>query len=208
MGLLTSGYAAQGANQAREELAHSRAMLKGAYCTLPVDKMELPPVEVGPWAEEHSRHATVVEGSQNASLIRATRLASGEGLSIPQKNKNPLNVKALGGNRKWAGQVGVDKFGHAIFEREEYGVRAGALVLRSYARRHNICTVRALVERFAEGNHEGYEAHLCRKLQVGPTDPVDLIKLMPQVLRAMVRFESGKELPDHFFAPYDVVAKL
>lgn len=198
MGLLTSGYAAQGANQAREELAHSRAMLRGAYCTLPVGKMELPPVELGPWAEEHSRHAISLREDPDSAPTE----------TIPQRNRNPLNVKALGGGRKWAGQVGTDKFGHAIFEREEYGVRAGALVLRSYARRHNICTVRALVERFAKGNHEGYEAYLCRKLQVGPTDPVDLIKLMPQVLRAMVRFESGKELPDHFFAPYDVVAKL
>lgn len=127
--------------------------------------------------------------------------------TLAQKNNNPLNVKGPSKGR-WKGQIGIDKFGHAIFERIEYGVRAGALVLRSYARKHKVSTVEDLVRRFAEGNHDGYIKHLCAKLGVNPQEELDLVKRMPELLRAMVRQESGQDLPDHFFAPYDVVVKL
>lgn len=123
------------------------------------------------------------------------------------RNRNPLNVKA----RKtdpWKGQVGVDKFGHAVFESYEYGVRAAALTLRAYARRHKITTVQEMVERFAEGNHAGYIAHVCKVLKVKPKEEIDLVKRMPELLRVMARHESGKTLPEALFIPYDVVAKL
>lgn len=177
-GLFTAGYTAQGANAARAELAHTRAILKGITCNIPVREQPVPPVTIDP--EQ----------------------------TLAQKNNNPLNVKRPANGGKWKGQVGVDRFGHAVFERIEYGMRAGALVLRSYARKHKVSTVEELVLRFAEGNHTGYIRHLCRRLGVSPQEELDLVKRMPEVLRVMVRHESGQELPDHFFAPYDVVAKL
>lgn len=128
--------------------------------------------------------------------------------TLAQRNNNPLNVKRPANGGNWKGQVGTDKFGHAVFASREYGIRAGALVLRTYAREHKVATVEALVTRFAEGNHAGYIRHLCHKLRVRPDEKIDLVKRMPELLRAMVRQESGEDLPEHFFAPYDVVAAL
>lgn len=128
--------------------------------------------------------------------------------TLARKNNNPMNVKCPANGGNWKGQTGVDKFGHAVFASREYGIRAGALVLRTYARKHKVSTVEELVTRFAEGNHEGYIRHLCRKLKVRPDEKIDLVKRMPEILRVMVRQESGEDLPEHFFAPYDVVAAL
>lgn len=129
-------------------------------------------------------------------------------VTLAQKNNNPLNVKRPANGGRWKGQVGTDRFGHTIFKTEEYGIRAGALVLLTYARKHKIATVEELVRRFAEGNHEGYIKNLCRRLGVSPTEKIDLVQRMPELLRAMVRQESGRDLPDHLFAPYDVVVKF
>lgn len=123
------------------------------------------------------------------------------------RNRNPLNVKYRKAD-PWLGQVGHDEQGHAVFKSYEYGVRAAALTLRSYARRHNISTVDALVKRFAEGNQKEYVAYLCRKLGVKHDDKIDLVRLMPKLLRTMARFESGRHLPEELFVPYDVLAKL
>lgn len=180
LGLYTAWELAGMTEDARTQLAHTRGMLRQVACTIPVRKQPLPDVVID------------VEEPQ----------------TLAQKNNNPLNVKRPANGGRWKGQVGVDKFGHAQFKTQEYGIRAGALVLRTYARKHKVSTVAELVERFAEGNHEGYVKNLCRKLGVEPDEKIDLVKRMPELLRAMVRQESGKDLPEHFFAPYDVVAAL
>lgn len=116
------------------------------------------------------------------------------------RNKNPLNVKGKG----WKGQEGNDEQGHAIFVSYEYGVRAAAHVLHSYATKHNISTVKAIVERFAEGSTGAYVAFLCRALHVKPRQEIDVVRRLPDLLRAMSRFESGKDFPDELFIPYDL----
>ena len=121
-------------------------------------------------------------------------------------NKNPLNVK-FREDDPWEGQVGYDEFGHAVFDEWEYGIRAAALVLRSYAVIHEIDTVEGIVKRFAEGNQESYIDFLCDRLGVSPADSIDVIARMPELLRAMSRFESGMDLPDRYFAPYDILTK-
>ena len=121
-------------------------------------------------------------------------------------NKNPLNVK-FREDDPWEGQAGYDEFGHAVFDEWEYGIRAAALVLRSYAVIHEIDTVEGIVKRFAEGNQESYIDFLCGRLSVSPADSIDVIARMPELLRAMSRFESGMDLPDRYFAPYDILTK-
>lgn len=124
------------------------------------------------------------------------------------QNRNPLNVKALGGKDKWQGQIGVDKFGHARFATWEHGMRAAAFVLKNYAQKHKVETVRGIVERFAEGNREEYIAFLCKRLGVKDTEKISIIKRMPEILRAMARFESGEKLPEHLFVAYDIVGAI
>lgn len=127
--------------------------------------------------------------------------------SLAIQNNNPLNVKARA-NDPWLGQIGKDKHGHAIFKSPVHGIRAGSLVLRTYAKEHKIATIPELVERFAEGNRAEYTVYLCRKLKVKDTDNVDIIKRMPELLKAMASFETGKSWPDELFLPYHVMAKL
>lgn len=62
--------------------------------------------------------------------------------------KNPLNVKAPR-TPYWQGQIGRDSRGHAKFKSPAHGVRAAALLLRTYWRRHRLRTVAAILSRWA-----------------------------------------------------------
>lgn len=111
--------------------------------------------------------------------------------TLAQQNRNFANVKSLKNGQVWEGQIGTDRFGHAIFKHPAYSIRACALVLKSYERRHKIQTVKDLVYRFAEGNREPYIKHLCEVLDVEPEQKISLTKRMPELLRGIVRFETG-----------------
>ena len=129
-----------------------------------------------------------------------------EPITLAQRNNNPLNVKGRG----WKGQIGNDAKGHAIFKTPEFGVRAAALTLRTYIE-HGIQTVTAIVDRFCEAKgkrRDNYIRHICRALGVMPDQPFNLIRHMPTLLRCMARFESGRDLPDQYADPYDILAKL
>lgn len=126
--------------------------------------------------------------------------------TLASENRNPLNIKARSAD-PWEGQVGRDKYGHAVFETWEHGIRAASFVLRSYAVTHGIDTVEGIINRFAEGNREAYVAFLCNRLDVRADEPLDIIARMPDLLRAMSRFESGMELPDKYFIAYDILTK-
>ena len=128
--------------------------------------------------------------------------------TLSQKNKNPLNVKALSGGDKWQGQIGRDRFGHAVFSTWEHGMRAAALVLKNYHKEHGIETVEGIVTRFAEGNREEYIAYLCKRLKVKRDQKIDIIRRMPEILRAMARYESGETLPDRLFVAYDILGRI
>ena len=112
---------------------------------------------------------------------------------------NYVNVKTPNGRPNyWKGQCGIDRHGHAIFKSPEWSLRAGAIVLRNYARRHNIHTVRGIVERFSTCNHDEYAAFLAKRLGVGEDERIDIVKRMPELLPAMVRFETGRAVaPEH-----------
>lgn len=114
-------------------------------------------------------------------------------------NNNPLNIKALDNGEKWQGQIGVDSFGHAIFDSVKNGVRAARMVLKNYKKRHGIDTVSGIVKRFAEHNHTDYIIYLCVKLDVDPDQHLDFSKVLNDLLVAMARFETGKNLPKELF---------
>lgn len=131
--------------------------------------------------------------------------------SLSVKNKNPLNIKKLDNGEKWEGQIGVDKQGHAIFSSWEYGMRAGAFTLRAYAQDHNVDTIDKLVGRFSEAKGEQFEVYvlfLCKNLAISRNEKINLIQRMPELLRAMSRYESGVELPNELFISYDVLERI
>lgn len=127
---------------------------------------------------------------------------SHEELTLAHLNNNPLNVK--GSN--WLGQVGQDKFGHAIFASPDYGFRAAARLLLNYKAKHGIKTIDALVERFCTGNKQSYKQFLSSHLNVQPTDEIDIQDRLPELLRAMARFESGQWYEEELFLPYSVLS--
>lgn len=127
--------------------------------------------------------------------------------TLAAANKNPLNVKTTK-NNPWVGEIGVDEQGHAKFSSWEYGMRAAVLTLRSYALRHDINTISGIVNRFAEGNRDEYKAFIAKRLGIGADEAFDIIRRMPDLIRAMARFECGQTLPEELFAPYDILAKI
>lgn len=123
--------------------------------------------------------------------------AVGKAGTLSRAARNYCNVKAPRDDY-WQGQIGRDKHGHAIFRSPEWSLRAGAIVLRNYARRHNIHSVRGIVERFSTCNHDEYAAFLAKRLGVGENERIDIVKRMPELLPAMVRFETGASVrPEH-----------
>lgn len=176
--------------------------------------MTLPIIGVGIYgAVTHEARATVPQLPQSMTirLVYTPDPVTGVGYhevkdngAMAVANKNPLNVKG----KDWQGQVGSDKFGHAQFKSWEYGIRAAALTLRSYAMRHKIDTLKGIVHRFAEGNREQYIRFLGRRLGLKADEKFNLITRMPDLLRAMARFECGQDLPDELFVPYDILEKL
>lgn len=131
--------------------------------------------------------------------------------TLAQRNKNPLNIKKLSGNKTWEGQIGVDEQGHAIFSSWEYGIRAASFTLKNYALKHKIDTVEDTLRRFCEAQgkqFENYVNFVCRELGVKKNQKINLIAYMPKLLRAMARFESGMNLPEELFVSYDVLAYL
>lgn len=119
--------------------------------------------------------------------------------TLSRAARNYVNVKTPNGRADyWKGQCGIDRHGHAIFRSPEWSLRAGAIVLRNYARRHHLNTIEGIVKRFSTCNHEEYIAFLCRRLGLKPDEPFNVVRRIPELLPAMVRFETGRAVaPEH-----------
>jgi hypothetical protein len=127
--------------------------------------------------------------------------------TLSRKAGNYLNVKAPS-DTYWLGQQGRDAHGHAVFKSPEWSLRAGTLVLRSYYQRHNIKTVRGIVERFSTNNHAEYTKYLCDRLKLDPDEEFNVMKRMPELVRHMVRFESGSDVRPAHIHMLDVLSSL
>lgn len=146
------------------------------------------------WEENSALRMKLVEMQPTEKTVEMVVSVSGGEFApktLAQQNRNFANVKSLKNGQVWEGQIGTDKFGHAIFKHPAYSIRACALVLKSYERRHGIRTVKDLVYRFAEGNREPYIKHLCEVLDVEPEEKISLTRRLPELLRGIVRFETG-----------------
>ena len=127
--------------------------------------------------------------------------------TLSRKAGNYLNVKAPS-DTYWLGQCGRDSHGHAVFKSPEWSLRAGTLVLRSYYQRHNIRTVRGIVERFSTNNHAEYTKYLCDRLKLDPDEEFNVMRRMPELVRHMVRFESGSDVRPAHIHMLDVLSSL
>lgn len=137
----------------------------------------------------------------------ASRQSVGADGTLSRKAGNYLNVKAPS-DSYWLGQKGRDAHGHAVFVSPEWSLRAGTLVLRSYYQRHGIKTVRGIVERFSTNNHDEYTAYLCKRMGLDPDEEFNVMKRMPELVRHMVRFESGSGVKPEHIHLLDVLSSI
>ena len=136
------------------------------------------------------------------------RQAVGADGTLSRKAGNYLNVKCNNRPDYWLGQCGIDAHGHAVFKSPEWSLRAGTLVLRSYYQRHGIKTIRGIVERFSTNNHAEYTKYLCDRLKLDPDEEFNVMRRMPELVRHMVRFESGSDVRPAHIHMLDVLSSL
>lgn len=122
--------------------------------------------------------------------------------TLAQLNNNPLNIKG----QNWLGQIGRDKFGHAIFASVDHGFRAAARLLLNYKTKHGIDTIDALVERFCTGNKQSYKQFLSSHLGIDAKTKFDMEHYLPELLRYMAKFESGQWFDEELFLPYSLLS--
>lgn len=113
------------------------------------------------------------------------------------RNNNPMNLDRNA--TKWQGmaddQSSDPRF--VVFKTPQYGIRAGARLLLTYANQYGLHTVRGLINRWAppvENNTSAYVAAVAAGVGVGPDDPVDVdnAAVMLPLVKAIILHENGE----------------
>jgi hypothetical protein len=112
------------------------------------------------------------------------------------RNRNPGNIEHNPAN-KWLGLADPpsdDRF--CRFVSHAHGIRALALLLMAYQDRHDLRTVRAIINRFApktENPTGSYVAAVARGMGVGPDALIDVHdpQVMHDLVAGIIRFELG-----------------
>ena len=162
----------------------------------------------GQLADAEARLAEAQKGlTKRERQILAESLAGRPG-TVSRRNGSWFNVKKLSGGRKWRGEIGIDEQKHVIFSAPEYSVRAGALTLRSYYMVHKLDTIEKIVKRYSTSNHDEYISYLCAKMKLKPDESFDVIRRLPELLKGIAYFETGKPIPDKMLATLDILGKI
>lgn len=162
----------------------------------------------GQLADAERRIAEAQKGlTKRERQILAESLAGRPG-TVSRRNGSWFNVKKLSGGRKWRGEIGIDEQKHVIFSAPEYSVRAGALTLRSYYMVHKLDTIEKIVKRYSTSNHDEYISYLCAKMKLRPDESFDVIRRLPELLKGIAYFETGKPIPDKMMATLDILGKI
>jgi len=73
--------------------------------------------------------------------------------TLAEKNRNPLNLRPLGGTQKWNGQIGVDRNpvtgAFVVFESNAMGIRAAVINLRTYVQHYGVRTLEQAIYKWA-----------------------------------------------------------
>ena len=110
------------------------------------------------------------------------------------RSNNPLNIRYLETNQ-WRGLVGESPGGYCIFSQPVYGIRAAAIVLRSY-RKRGVVTLADIVATWAP--HEDDNPTQAYINNVSTWTGIDRDALVveldyPALLAAMIRQENGSQ---------------
>ena len=114
------------------------------------------------------------------------------------RNNNPGNLRESPGDKTtWVGERSTND--DPIFEEFEspvFGIRALALVLLNYQRKHGLNNVEQIINRWAppsENNTKAYAKRVANALGVGLRQPLDLRQqsTLIALTRAIIRNENG-----------------
>lgn len=114
------------------------------------------------------------------------------------RNNNPGNIDRT--NERWQGmsadQSADERF--VVFDSAEWGIRALTKVLRNYGLRHDINSVRGVIERWApsvENNTEAYINQVASALGVNPDQIIDLQDpdTLQPLVTAIIKHENGQQ---------------
>ena len=112
------------------------------------------------------------------------------------RNNNPLNIRwnAVNAWEGLANPVKDDK-GFCLFISPEYGIRAAAKVLDSYAKR-GVVTIYNIISTWApaadNNNVQAYVDHVCQKMGKTPNSVITRADYVP-LLSVMILHENGKQ---------------
>jgi hypothetical protein len=111
------------------------------------------------------------------------------------RGNNPGNIDA--GPVPWQGQIGVaGRF--AVFDTPINGIRALAKNLIAYQDKHDLHTVRGIINRWApnvENDTSSYVSAVSHDMQVAPDDAIDLhtASTLIALCAAIIRHENGEQ---------------
>lgn len=121
-------------------------------------------------------------------------------MAVPRgiRSNNPGNLReAKGDTTRWVGERATDDDPEfEEFERPEFGLRALALVLLNYQRKHGLRSVEQIINRWAppnENHTEAYVKAVAGALGVNPGQPLNLSQepILRSLTQAIVRHENG-----------------
>lgn len=109
------------------------------------------------------------------------------------RNHNPLNIRI--GN-SWLGEAArPDESEFEVFVSDEYGLRAGFIILRRYIRRYHKNTIRKIISTWAPTCENPTEMYIHYVSHSSGIDPDKVIKfedekVMIAIVKAMAYYES------------------
>ena len=120
--------------------------------------------------------------------------------SIGIRNNNPLNIRRS--KTLWKGQVlpqgGSGEGAFCVFSSVEWGIRAAFCILRTYATKYRLNSVRDIITRWAppsENDTQSYIRHVCMMTGFGGNQRLTEMD-WPKLIKAMAKIECGADLDD------------
>lgn len=110
-------------------------------------------------------------------------LVTDKQLPLGIRSHNPGNIRptfVAGKHVKWQGELAPDPRGYCVFDTPENGIRALALNLGAYQRKHNLRTVETIISRWAPGSEndtESYITDVCKRTTFKRAQRLDLADL-------------------------------
>lgn len=116
-----------------------------------------------------------------------------------ERNNNPGNIREFKhDDTHWLGERATDDDpAFEEFDTPQHGIRALAIVLMNYQRKHGLNTLRQIIDRWAPPNENDTSSYLndvCQEVGVGPDEPVSMLEepVLASTVRAIIKHENGR----------------